>query len=96
MTRPSVVAPAPAAVPAPARPRETPGDAPDRVAERRLCARCGGIGTHYLTCPSLRLPADRRHAYDAARDSAPAARRGPVPGQSGGPDHPDWPRPPRH
>ena len=24
------------------------------------CARCGGVGTHYLTCPRLRLPAGYR------------------------------------
>ena len=23
---------------------------------RRQCGRCGGVGTHYLTCPALRLP----------------------------------------
>ena len=26
---------------------------PDLV---RQCTRCGALGTHYLTCPSLRLP----------------------------------------
>jgi hypothetical protein len=28
---------------------------PDDLPERR-CARCGAVGTHYLTCPDLRLP----------------------------------------
>jgi hypothetical protein len=31
------------------------GDAP-----RRQCARCGAVGTHYLTCPGLRLPSGYR------------------------------------
>jgi len=22
----------------------------------RQCGRCGGVGTHYLTCPALKLP----------------------------------------
>jgi hypothetical protein len=22
----------------------------------KQCTRCGAVGTHYLTCPSLRLP----------------------------------------
>jgi len=52
----------------------------------RQCARCGALGTHYLTCPSLRLP--------------PRPGTGPVTGGRpgrlcGGPDHPDWPLPPR-
>ena len=34
-----------------ARPTEPP--------ERR-CARCGAVGTHYLTCPDLRLPSGYR------------------------------------
>ena len=34
---------------------------------RGLCTRCGGIGTHYLTCPSLRLP----HGYRLSGDSKP-------------------------
>ena len=29
--------------------------APAEPPERR-CARCGAVGTHYLTCPGLRLP----------------------------------------
>jgi hypothetical protein len=38
----------------PAPPEEGPG----RVAELPAgqCTRCGAVGTHYLTCPSLRLP----------------------------------------
>jgi hypothetical protein len=28
-----------------------PGELP-----RGQCARCGAVGTHYLTCPGLRLP----------------------------------------
>jgi hypothetical protein len=26
----------------------------------RQCARCGAVGTHYLTCPALRLPSGYR------------------------------------
>ncbi len=31
---------------------------PDEVDEIpvRQCGRCGGVGTHYLTCPALKLP----------------------------------------
>jgi len=27
---------------------------------RKQCARCGAVGTHYLTCPDLRLPSGYR------------------------------------
>jgi hypothetical protein len=33
----------------------------------RQCARCGALGTHYLTCPSLRLPPGYRLTPDPAR-----------------------------
>ena len=26
----------------------------------KQCARCGAVGTHYLTCPGLRLPSGYR------------------------------------
>jgi hypothetical protein len=26
----------------------------------RQCGRCGAVGTHYLTCPDLRLPSGYR------------------------------------
>jgi hypothetical protein len=29
-----------------------------------LCRRCQAVGTHYLTCPSLRLPEGYRHRLD--------------------------------
>jgi hypothetical protein len=32
---------------------------PAEPPERR-CARCGAVGTHYLTCPGLRLPTGYR------------------------------------
>jgi hypothetical protein len=49
----------------------------------RQCTRCGALGTHYLTCPSLRL-------------SPGYLITGGRPGRlCGGPDHPDWPLPPR-
>jgi hypothetical protein len=28
------------------------------------CARCGGLGTHYLTCPLLQLPRGYRFSDD--------------------------------
>ena len=30
----------------------------------RQCTRCGGLGTHYLTCPLLRLPRGYRFSDD--------------------------------
>lgn len=30
----------------------------------RQCTRCGGLGTHYLTCPLLRLPWGYRFSDD--------------------------------
>ena len=54
----------------------------------RQCMRCGGVGTHYLTCSRLQLPSGYRFSDD---DRPPAtARRA-----ASGPDHPDWPRPPQ-
>lgn len=38
----------------------------------RQCTRCGGAGTHYLTCPTLRLPP----GYRLNEDSGPG-RAGP-------------------
>ena len=32
----------------------------------RQCARCGALGTHYLTCPLLRLPRGYRVSQDPA------------------------------
>jgi hypothetical protein len=41
---------------------EEPEVAPGRAGEppERRCARCGAVGTHYLTCPGLRLPSGYR------------------------------------
>jgi hypothetical protein len=49
---------APYAIPDPAPPGEELVVAPGRVGELpgSQCIRCGAIGTHYLTCPGLRLP----------------------------------------
>jgi hypothetical protein len=41
---------------------------PAEPPERR-CARCGAVGTHYLTCPGLRLPSGYR-LFDAAGSEA--------------------------
>ena len=50
----------------------------------RQCARCGALGTHYLTCPSLRLSPGYRLAPDLAprclsggRPECPVRRPGP-------------------
>jgi hypothetical protein len=37
-------------------PEGTPEGTEEQVAQTRQCARCGGVSTHYLTCPALRLP----------------------------------------
>jgi hypothetical protein len=41
-------------------------DGPQATASRtpELCTRCGAVGTHYLTCPSLRLPSGYRLSAD--------------------------------
>jgi hypothetical protein len=44
--------------PAAEEPEVGPGR-PQDLPERR-CIRCGAVGTHYLTCPDLRLPAGFR------------------------------------
>jgi hypothetical protein len=35
--------------------QDAPADQVDEVPVRQ-CGRCGGVGTHFLTCPALRLP----------------------------------------
>ena len=70
-------------------PQVVPGQADEPLASR--CTRCGSVGTHYLTCPSLRLPPGYRLSEDPV---GPAFRPG-LARPRGGPDHPDWPRPPR-
>jgi hypothetical protein len=46
----------------PALPGDGPEVAPGRAGELpgRPCMRCGAVGTHYLTCPGLRLPSGYR------------------------------------
>ena len=41
-------------------------DAPGRTGELPApqCTRCGAVGTHYLTCPGLRLPSGYRFSAD--------------------------------
>jgi hypothetical protein len=59
----------------------------------QLCMRCGAVATHYLTCPNLRLPVGYRPGEDGRRIRVPIAEKA---GEAaGGPDHPDWPLPPR-
>lgn len=62
MTRQSV----PYRIPDPAPPRDGPQVEPGGAAglPTRQCTRCGAIGTHYLTCPSLRLPPGYRPSED--------------------------------
>jgi hypothetical protein len=54
MTGPS----GPYLVPDSARAGEGSEPGPGHAGELRArqCARCGAVGTHYLTCPGLRLP----------------------------------------
>jgi hypothetical protein len=50
-----------------------PGEGPQVTPGRgRHCIQCGAVGTHYLTCPSLRLPPD----YRLSEDPGPACRCG--------------------
>jgi hypothetical protein len=74
--------PAAAGIPHPRRSPDEREAAPARAGNRhlRLCTRCGGVGTHYLTCPGLRLPADRR----AGQDSVPERLGSLVPDRAGG------------
>ena len=52
--------PAPGAyrIPPPAPPQDGGQSASARAVPQRaqLCTHCGAVGTHYLTCTSLRLP----------------------------------------
>ena len=48
--------------PAPEGPQVAPGRGRELLAGQ--CIRCGAIGTHYLTCPRLRLPSDYRLSED--------------------------------
>ena len=44
-------------------PAERPEVAPPGAGEPpppKQCARCGAVGTHFLTCPGLRLPSGYR------------------------------------
>ena len=53
---------APYTIPDPAPPGEAPRVAPGPARELLAghCRRCGAVGTHYLTCPDLRLPSGFR------------------------------------
>jgi hypothetical protein len=55
--------PAPYRIPAPVPPREGPPGRADELLPRQ-CGRCGAVGTHYLTCPRLRLPSGYRLSDD--------------------------------
>ena len=90
-------------IPDPVPPREGPQVAPGRGRELLMghCIRCGAVGTHYLTCPSLRLPSGYRLSEDPGPESVyypPHESRSAVGSRRrrSGPDHPDWPLPPRH
>lgn len=92
--------------PFPALPPDESLVAPDQAGESPppQCTRCGAVGTHYLTCPGLRLPAGYRLCEDPGRadeDAGYQARRAgpgfapPRRRRGSGPDHPDWPLPPQ-
>ena len=68
------------AIPDPAPLRVRPQDAPGGAAElpAAQCMRCGAVGTHYLTCPGLRLPRGYR------LDADPGPERGLPAGSRGG------------
>jgi hypothetical protein len=71
-----------AGIPYPQRSPDELEAAPARPGDRRLplCTRCGGVGTHYLTSPSLQLPADRQ----PGEDSMPERPGSLVPDRAGG------------
>ena len=57
---------------APERREERAGRREERAGRREepragRCIRCGGVGTHYLTCPDLRLPSGFRLARERER-----------------------------
>jgi hypothetical protein len=54
-------------------PGREPGRSPGREPELPTvqCTRCGALGTHYLTCPGLRLPA----GYRLSAESRPQPSR---------------------
>ena len=58
MTGPVVPYVVPGSAYAGEEPEVTPAGAD--VLPGRQCARCGAVGTHYLTCPALRLPSGYR------------------------------------
>jgi hypothetical protein len=53
-------------IPRAAAPWDVSQVAPGRADEllARHCTRCGAVGTHYLTCPGLRLPPGYRLSED--------------------------------
>jgi hypothetical protein len=60
--------------------REAPRAAPASRGPRvQVCGWCGGAGTHYLTCRTLRLPA----GYRVSGDAEPRCRCGPGAGTCG-------------
>jgi hypothetical protein len=62
-------------------PQQAAAAAPARRGPRRrqVCRWCGGAGTHYLTCKTLRLPA----CYRLSAGSGPRCRCGLVAGTCG-------------
>jgi hypothetical protein len=47
----------------------------------RQCIRCGAVGTHYLTCPGLRLPSGYRLSDAPGPYTTPECAPRPVRGQ---------------
>ena len=61
------------------RPDATPEGPDEQTPGTRQCGRCGGVGTHYLTCPALKLPKgyrinDRISGRGSSRISDPDRR----------------------
>ncbi len=60
------------APPAPPQDGGQAASAPAIQPRAQLCAHCGAVGTHYLTCTSLRLP----EGYRLDQDTEPGCRCG--------------------
>ena len=71
MTGQSVPYRIPDPAPLTAGPQDAARHAPELQAAQ--CTRCGALGTHYLTCPGLRLPPGYRLSADSAPLSAMAS-----------------------
>jgi hypothetical protein len=53
-------------------------DRPGQGRPDQVCPRCAAVGTHYLTCPTLRLPPKYRISEDHGPEVSPATGPEPV------------------